>query len=200
MSGKEKPEKGGKENQINSTIWRLATKDVTPLPCPENTTGRKKGPKPGSQPDTMEPSVSTTNFVVKTKIASSLEKSPAASPAGKINRQPLSSQPRKKVKIEARIDLHGLTQEKAHTALHRFLFSCHEKKLRLVLVITGKGLKEEEQSEKHWTDHRPGILRRRVPEWLRTEDLERIVDGFQTAEQPHGGEGALYVRLKKKSR
>lgn len=200
MSSKEKPEKEKKESTTNSTLWKLATRDVTPLSRPKNTTGRKKNLKPEPQPGRTELSVFTTNSAAKKKIASSLEKSHAASPAEKTNRQTFSSQPRKKVKIEARIDLHGLTQEKAHTALHRFLFSCHEKKLRLVLVITGKGLKEKEQSEKHWTDHRPGILRRRIPEWLRTEDLTRIVDGFQTAEQPHGGEGALYVRLKKKSR
>lgn len=89
--------------------------------------------------------------------------------------------------IEARIDLHGLTLEAAHGALHGFLARSHGEGKRLVLIITGKGRAQGE-----------GILKRTVPQWLSEKALRDVVLGFEEAGRHHGGAGALYVRLRRK--
>jgi DNA-nicking Smr family endonuclease len=90
--------------------------------------------------------------------------------------------------IGARIDLHGMTQDQARAALTTFLFNAQDEGVRAVLVITGKGVSGE------------GVLRRRFPEWLAEPELRKIVAGLSTAERHHGGEGAFYVALKRKTR
>ncbi len=87
--------------------------------------------------------------------------------------------------IDARIDLHGMTQEQANTALYRFIHMARASDYRLVLVITGKGVAGQ------------GILRQRVPDWLSTGELGSIIGGIREAQARHGGSGALYVRLKR---
>ena len=101
--------------------------------------------------------------------------------------------------IEARIDLHGMRQIEAHTALRRFLFSCHSRGLRWVLVITGKGMSQrrrEEESFGFGYSEERGVLKRNVPMWLAEPEMRAIVVSFTTAAIQHGGEGALYVQLR----
>ena len=93
-----------------------------------------------------------------------------------------------KMAIDARIDLHGQTQEQAITALRRFIHLAYASDYRLVLVITGKGSLGQ------------GILRQRVPDWLSTGELGSMVSGVRAAGVAHGGEGALYVRLRRAGR
>jgi DNA-nicking Smr family endonuclease len=89
--------------------------------------------------------------------------------------------------IEGRIDLHGRTQQQAHDALRAFLADAHGDGKRCVLVITGKGM----------TASKPGVLKENVPRWLNEPGLRRHVLAFDYAERQHGGEGALYVLLKR---
>jgi DNA-nicking Smr family endonuclease len=91
--------------------------------------------------------------------------------------------------IDARIDLHGMTQAQAHAALARFLRRAQADGARFVLVITGKGARSP-------ADER-GVLRRQVPMWLAMPEFRDAVLGFEEAHFAHGGEGALYVRLKR---
>jgi DNA-nicking Smr family endonuclease len=91
-----------------------------------------------------------------------------------------------KHEIDARLDLHGLTQSEAHAALLRFLRNAYARDARLVLVITGKGRGSE-----------PGVLRRQVPQWLGLPEFRAFVIGFEDAHVAHGGEGALYVRVRR---
>lgn len=92
---------------------------------------------------------------------------------------------RGRMRIEGRIDLHGMTRESAHTALIRFLQRAAQAEKRCVLVITGKGTRGE------------GVLRRAVPHWLNEPTLRRIVLSFSYAQPSHGGDGALYILLKR---
>jgi DNA-nicking Smr family endonuclease len=91
--------------------------------------------------------------------------------------------------IDARIDLHGKTQAQAHAALARFLRRAQADGARFVLVITGKGARDR-------ADER-GVLRRQVPLWLTMPEFRDAVLGFEEAHVAHGGEGALYVRLRR---
>jgi len=97
-----------------------------------------------------------------------------------------------RVEIEARIDLHGMRQSEAHSALTRFLNRAYRDGKRWVLVITGKGAPMRTAYEER------GVLRRNVPRWLAEPDLAPIIIGFTTAAIRHGGEGALYVHIRKR--
>lgn len=103
-----------------------------------------------------------------------------------------------RIEIEARVDLHGMRQDEAHAALRTFLFRCHSRGMRYVLVITGKG-KPPALSETFFArEVERGVLRRNVPRWLEEPDLRSIVVGFTRAAIQHGGEGAIYVHLRKR--
>lgn len=105
------------------------------------------------------------------------------------------------VEIDARIDLHGMRQSEAHTALRGFLHASHRKGHRVVLVITGKGAPPGTRDDAHWSEamgrSERGILRRNVPMWLSEPDLRAIVVSFTAAALRHGGDGALYVHLRR---
>lgn len=89
--------------------------------------------------------------------------------------------------IDLRLDLHGLDQDRARAVLQAFLVRAQADGVRTVLVITGKGVQDD------------GVLRRRTPEWLAEPALRTVVAGVSEAARHHGGEGALYVALKRRS-
>ncbi|WP_341799017.1 Smr/MutS family protein [Rhodovulum adriaticum] len=99
-----------------------------------------------------------------------------------------------KLKPEARIDLHGMTLAQAHPALTRFILSSQGQGRRLVLVITGKGRSGDDDGP---IPERRGVLRRQVPHWLTQAPLSAAVLQTAPAHRRHGGEGALYVYLRK---
>jgi DNA-nicking Smr family endonuclease len=111
---------------------------------------------------------------------------PPLAPLGRRERSHLS---RGRKEIEARLDLHGMTQTRAHRALSGFLQRAHHDGLTFVLVITGKG--------KMGADSERGVLRRQVPQWLDLPEFRSLVVGFEEAHIGHGGEGALYVRIRR---
>ena len=111
---------------------------------------------------------------------------PAPPPLTPLSRRMKRGVVRGKQVIDARLDLHGLTQSEAHAALLRFLRNAGARDARLALVITGKGRGAE-----------PGVLRRQVPQWLGLPEFRSLVLGFEDAHVTHGGEGALYVRLRR---
>jgi DNA-nicking Smr family endonuclease len=95
---------------------------------------------------------------------------------------------------EAAIDLHGMRRQDAFFALRGFLLRAQSEDARLVLVVTGKGERPKSGESIR------GILRTSVPNWLRGEEFRSIVAGFEEAARPHGGSGALYVRLRRRYR
>jgi DNA-nicking Smr family endonuclease len=101
------------------------------------------------------------------------------------------------VAIEARVDLHGLRQREAHLRLKTFLFGAQARGVRHALVITGKGARAEEPAT-FWESNDRGVLKRLVPQWLSEPEFRSLVVGFTTAQTRHGGEGALYVRLRRR--
>jgi DNA-nicking Smr family endonuclease len=92
--------------------------------------------------------------------------------------------------IDGRLDLHGMTQDEAHGRLLSFLRGRQARGAKVVLVITGKGSRNGEGGGR-------GVLKRMVPLWLGLPDLRSLVIGFEDAAIGHGGEGALYVRLRR---
>jgi DNA-nicking Smr family endonuclease len=133
--------------------------------------------KPGTMPRRVAPAA----------IASAQK--PPTPPLAPIGRRERSQLSRGRKEIEARLDLHGMTQTRAHHALSGFLQRAHRDGLTFVLVITGKG-KMGAESER-------GVLRRQVPQWLSLPEFRSLVVGFEEAHIGHGGEGALYVRIRR---
>jgi DNA-nicking Smr family endonuclease len=91
--------------------------------------------------------------------------------------------------IDARIDLHGKTQSAAYGQLLSFLRRAQAEGAKFVLVITGKGARDD-GSER-------GVLKRQVPHWLELPEFRGYVVGFEHAHATHGGAGALYVRIRR---
>ena len=112
---------------------------------------------------------------------------PAMPPLVPLGRRERAKLSRGRQEIEARLDLHGMTQMRAHRALSGFVQRAHHDGLTFVLVITGKGKAGGES----------GVLRRQVPQWLGLPEFRAFVIGFEEAHIGHGGEGALYVRIRR---
>ena len=118
-------------------------------------------------------------------------KAPALATIDRRTKQRLS---RGTTEIDARLDLHGMTQAAARMRLESFLKSAQTRGCGLVLVITGKGRPGSRDS---YGEEERGVLRRQVPQWLSLPDLRPFVVGFTEASIGHGGTGALYVRVRR---
>jgi DNA-nicking Smr family endonuclease len=106
-----------------------------------------------------------------------------------IDRPTLDKLSKGKLPIEGRVDLHGMSQSEAHSLLLSFLQRAHAGGVRYVLVITGKGS----------SSGGDGVLKRQVPAWLATPSFRLLVSSHDHAARQHGGAGAIYVRLRRKS-
>ena len=111
-----------------------------------------------------------------------------------MDRKTFAKMNRGKLKPEGRIDLHGMTLDRAHTALLRFILSSHGSGKRLVLVITGKGKNRDEGGP---IPVRHGVLRHQAPQWLAAPPLASVVMQVSQAHISHGGGGAYYVYLRR---
>jgi DNA-nicking Smr family endonuclease len=122
---------------------------------------------------------------------------PGQPPLVELDRKTRSRIARGRTPIDARLDLHGLRQHEAHEALRAFVWRAHRAGHRTVLVITGKGSRQRDPHPEAppWAVG-SGILRQAVPDWLAAPDLRAAILSVEPAHASHGGEGALYVRLR----
>ena len=172
-------------------LWESVTKQAKPL--------RKKSriaKTPATSPDEETPAAAKSAAPPKPLLSAKMpgaprsQVTPAPPPLAPLGRRERAQLSRGRKEIEARLDLHGLTQARAHRALSSFLHRAHREGLTFVLVITGKGRTMGPESER-------GILRRQVPQWLSLPEFRSLVVGFDEAHVGHGGEGALYVRIRR---
>jgi DNA-nicking Smr family endonuclease len=117
-------------------------------------------------------------------------KTPPLAPLGRRLKQRVA---RGREQIDARIDLHGMTQAEAHQALFSFLRRAQADGARIALVVTGKGSSRGERD----AGRERGVLKRQVPLWLSLPEFRPLIVGFEDAHVGHGGQGALYVRLRR---
>ncbi len=182
-------------------LWRHVTADVTPRggrkaklkdeapapqsPAPQNPASQNPASRTRSAGAPMAPAKPAMTEKPPPRSA------PPLAPIEKRLRRQLSSgrQP-----IDGRLDLHGMTQAEAHRALIGFIHRAVAQDAKVVLVITGKGgagPKPDYASER-------GVLRRAAPLWLAEPSLRPYVLSVEEAARPHGGGGALYVRLRRR--
>ena len=179
------------ERQISrreADLLRHVMADVTPLPGREvvlpaaEALAEPPPPRPAEQPPAARPASP------EPPPAPRLPEIGPGDPAG-VDKRTAKRLKRGQLAVEARMDLHGLTQEEAHRALSAFVQGSQAAGRRCVLVITGKGLRP---------DGTVGVLRAAVPHWLNQPDLRERIVAFTHATPRDGGEGALYLLLKRK--
>jgi len=169
-------------SQEERVLWTTVTKSIAPL---------RELPA-ADMNDAAEPATSTRSAKRAAKpgpIAPALPEKKSPPPLAPLGRRMKQRVARGKDEIDGRLDLHGLTQSEAHAALFRFLRTASTRGARLVLVITGKGARAAEGER--------GVLKRQVPLWLGLPEFRALVIGFEDAHIAHGGEGALYVRVRR---
>lgn len=173
-------------------LWSEVVRSVTPL------RPRAEMPEapPGAEPlDTLTapaPEPATTQPSIRQAPRAAAPVPPLAALEPKARRR-LS----RGAEVDARLDLHGMTQQAAHRRLRQFLKEAQAQGLTVVLVITGKGERADGLGHHHLAEGTRGVLRRAVPLWLAEPDLRTVVLGFEEAGRRHGGEGALYVRIRR---
>ncbi len=181
-------------------LWDSVTRSVEPLSSdgrPVSRSPEKTAPdrsassvkKPASQPPTAH------NSQPARHPTPTYHHAPPPSGLDRRTRQRIA---KGSIAIDARIDLHGLTQRQAHTRLKSFIAGCQQRGDRHVLVITGKGGWKSDTGTGRDPEER-GVLRRVVPHWLSAPEFCVFVAGFEEAHIAHGGGGAFYVRLRRRN-
>lgn len=165
-------------------LWENVARQVKPL-RKKPRLSKAQSAEPSPEPAAVHPKPSPKTLP---SIAAPKPSKPVMPPLAPLGRRERSRLSRGRSEIEARLDLHGMTQVRAHRALLRFLQRAHDEGLTFVLVITGKGTVGEPER---------GVLRRQVPQWLSLPEFRAFVVGFEQAHIGHGGEGALYVRIRR---
>lgn len=164
-------------------LWEGVARSVKPLRLKKPAVEIEEAPK---APPPSRKRVEQTVSPASRPAAPPVKSPPAIAPIEKRLKQKIA---RGSQAIDARLDLHGHSQAEAHDALLRFLRRTQSRGGRLALVITGKGGRGSGRGE--------GILKRSVPMWLALPEFRELVIGFDSAAITHGGEGALYVRVRK---
>jgi DNA-nicking Smr family endonuclease len=168
-------------------LWQAITRSVVPLKRRRKHAAPAKAaaaPKP-KPPPRLPTALSQAAAVAPKPVSRPTPKAPVLAPIDRRSKQKLA---RGTQAIDARIDLHGRTQDEAHAVLLRFLHRAQASGAKTVLVITGKGGR---------ADSGRGVLKRQVPMWLALPEFRALVVGFADAAIGHGGEGALYVRVRR---
>lgn len=166
----------GVSSLSNRSLWQEAIRDVRPL---------RKRDAPPVRPSNLEPDPRARE---EQSRASPSSASAASHHFVGIDRANAERLKRGLHKIEARLDLHGMTQTEAHQELADFIRMCRAAGHRCVLIITGRGL----------GPNGPGILKSSVPRWLEEPELRRHVLATASAQSRHGGAGATYLLLRRR--
>jgi DNA-nicking Smr family endonuclease len=182
--------KRGQGGESDEEIWARVAKTAAPL---KKDHGAKAAPAKATKPPPPAP-----REAPQPAPKPPAKREPTPSEAA-LDRQTARKLETGRLAVEARLDLHGMRQRDAHAALRKFLKWAQAKNYRHVLVITGKGAAADERRS-FYEDEERGVLRQAVPHWLAQPDLASVVVSYSAAPRRLGGEGALYVRLRRPQR
>jgi DNA-nicking Smr family endonuclease len=183
MSAQEEKPRRRRLTEEERALWHGVVRSIAPL------ARGKEEPQPAKESPTADKPLPSRHMRAIAPATSRATRS--APPLEAFDRRQKQRLARGTQPIDARIDLHGKTQSEAHGALLRFLRKAQRDGAKFVLVITGKG----SRTRLGWDDS--GVLKRQVPHWLTLPEFRPYVVGFESAHVSHGGEGALYVRVRK---
>ena len=145
--------------------------------------------------------------IIKTKISkdkAAIKLAPSKVPMRKdellkftgIHRRLEQKMSRGQIDIDSTLDLHGMTQEEAKHATINFIKVANKNNLKIILIITGKGISNENTNTRNKNRFERGVLNKNLPAWLQMPEIRDYVNGYRYANQKHGGEGAYYILLK----
>lgn len=188
-----------KQDPDDLALWQEVTRGAKPIKrravaktaAPERPAAPKK---PALKPETADEARAAALAARKAKVQAP-PPPPPKSPEPPLERGQVAGVDRRqadrfkrgRTPIEAKIDLHGLTLERAHRRLTEFLETAQEDGRRAVLVVTGKGVREG-----------TGVIRMQVPRWLNEPRLRPLILAYEYAQPKDGGMGALYILLRKR--
>jgi DNA-nicking Smr family endonuclease len=176
-------------------LWRKVGRTVTPLDRARGKMLEDLGKVLEEQtppPDGQKPDKRKRNREGEIRSPFPDHRIPPAPKTARIGERPIDRPTTRKIAkgritIDGRIDLHDMTQDQAYDRLYAFLASSRSHGDRHVLVVTGKGRSLGSE----------GVLKRMVPIWLKSARFSDLVSGYSQASHQHGGEGAIYIRLRK---
>jgi len=155
-------------------LWQSQLKGVRPLSKTVQTPEKFPSPKKSKVPQPQHRSLE-----VKKGIPI-----PSAPP------QELGRKELRHLKVDGRLDMHGMTLDEGYAVLERFLIRAQEQKFKMVLIITGKGALSAENT-----------LRRHLPRWIQETPLRHLVSSFHSPAKPSdGGQGACYIGVRKRGK
>lgn len=170
------------EDLTDNEFWHSVVSDVKKIKS--NITISNKKPIKKAKKDVSIPFVSRSGFSDDLELADFHNVD--ASTARKIRRN--------KFEIEAKLDLHGFTVDRAYDKVRNFIFESYNQGKRCVLIVTGKGYKSRDNEDIFSSK---GILREKVPEWLNGFDLRPLILSISNPPEKLGGRGALYIILRR---
>ena len=176
------------ELESDAELWARVARSARPL--------RKASAAPVAEPPKPRAKAAVMKASPPPKPAPKAPKPAPIARGEPLDRQTARHLEKGRLPVEARLDLHGMRQREAHAALRKFLKSAQGKGYRHVLVITGKGAPADTTKPFYESEER-GVLRQAVPHWLAAPDLAPVVLSYSEAPRRLGGEGALYVRLRR---
>lgn len=189
-------EKRHDQHEKDAALWQVVTADVTPLAPHRKAAAKTEKPAPAKKnsantaADGQTPAAKTQKNLPDTMKQAAIQAAKqGAAPAQpgdfSVDRRTEQRFARGQMPIEAVLDLHGHTQDEAYAALKNFVLSARAQNMRCILVVTGKGRMGT------------GVLRQRVPDWLRDAVFAPFILRVRAARQNHGGDGALYILLRR---
>ena len=183
-------EGGRRIRDEEAALWQRIARDVTPLPrvvqALDEADTLEEAPPPPAPKKIKKPRRAAPAATPAPPRPPTLPALDPVVPAG-VDRRTARRLKRGQLAVEARLDLHGRTQDQAHDALQSFIQESRMARRRCVLVITGKG---------SVASGKGGVLRQMVPRWLNEPALRRHVIAITNAPESSGGTGALYLLLK----
>jgi DNA-nicking Smr family endonuclease len=195
MTKKDKKSKNKTLSEDDIKVWQELASSVEPISkddedkyktLPDKKNKTKSLPKQKKQLFFQKPDN-------KKLLSTSAQKSISHGDVENIDRKTAQNFIKGKMKIEAKLDMHGLTENQAYQKLCSFIENAYQRQKRCVLIITGKGKKAQ-----FWYEPQTGILKTAVPKWLNQPPLRNMVLSFSYANRFDGGDGALYVLIKRK--
>lgn len=205
--------KGGTLTEAELKLWRDAMRDAEPLRAPASKPPEPPPAPPRPRPEPAVPLASPApkppDFAAFLAMAPRPKAGPSAAVAAAapfvatlgpgapgLDKHTARRLAKGEKRPEGKLDLHGMTLERAHAALIWFVLGARQSGKRVVLVVTGKG-GDYQARALGLEGHRRGSLRESVPRWLGAPPLNGHVGGVYQAHERHGGAGALYVYLRK---
>ncbi len=210
----------GKIDKTDLDLWQAVVKDIVPIPedlrekseTIEKSAGKKsvkisgkifgqvgspKSPVLPPKPSPKTPPKSSPKLPTKktTKRPEVIVSAPRALTSPTMDRRNFNRLQKGQMPIDARLDLHGMTVEQAKLRLKSFLLNAHARGDRVILVITGKGLRS---GFDEFNRPNRGVIREGLPQWVKDKEIAPMIVQITPAHRQHGGDGAFYLYLRRK--